>query len=75
MPLVAWTTVVVAGLVVAVTAVGLLRVLLHLWHVHDTLGSVLVAVRAVADRTRTVPVVVPSVNAHLAPVRAWTETV
>lgn len=75
MPAVAWTTVVVAALILAVTAVGLLRVVLHLRHVHATLGSVLVAVRAVADRTRTVPVVVPSVNAHLAPVRAWTETV
>lgn len=75
MPLVAWTTVVVAALIVAVTAVGLLRVVLHLRHVHTTLGSVLVVVRAVAHQTRTVPVVVPSVNTHLAPVRAWTETV
>jgi hypothetical protein len=75
MPVVAWVTIVIAVLIIAVTAVGLLRVILHLRHVHFTLGSVLVGVRAVAHQTRTVPEVVPSVNANLAPVRAWTETV
>jgi hypothetical protein len=75
MPLVAWTTLVIAALIIAVTAVGLLRVILHLRHVHFTLGSVVVGVRAIAHQTRTVPEVVPSVNANLAPVRAWTETV
>lgn len=75
MPLVAWTTLVIAALIIAVTAVGLLRVILHLRHVHFTLGSVVVGVRAIAHQTRTVPVVIPSVNAKLAPVRAWTETV
>ena len=75
MPPVAWVTVVVAVLIVAVTAVGLLRVVLHLRHVHKTLGALLGGVRAVADRTATVPTAVASVNANLAPVRAWTETV
>jgi hypothetical protein len=75
MPVVAWVTIVIAVLIIAVTAVGLLRVILHLRHVHFTLGSVLVGVRAVAHQTRTVPEVVSSVNANLAPVRAWTETV
>jgi hypothetical protein len=75
MPPVAWVTLVIAALIIAVTAVGLLRVILHLRHVHFTLGSVLVGVRAIADQTRTVPEVVPSVNANLAPVRAWCETV
>jgi hypothetical protein len=75
MPAVAWVTIVIAALIIAVTAVGLLRVILHLRHVHTTLGALLGGVRAVADRTRTVPEVVPSVNANLAPVRAWTETV
>jgi hypothetical protein len=75
MPAVAWVTIVIAALIIAVTAVGLLRVILHLRHVHTTLGTLLGGVRAVADSTRTVPVVVPSVNANLAPVRAWTETV
>lgn len=75
MPAVAWVTVIIAVLIIAVTAVGLLRVVLHLRHVHRTLGSLLGGVRVIADRTSTVPVVVGSVNANLAPVRAWTETV
>jgi hypothetical protein len=75
MPVVAWVTIVIAALIIAVTAVGLLRVILHLRHVHTTLGALLGGVRTVADRTSTVPEVVPSVNANLAPVRAWTETV
>jgi hypothetical protein len=75
MPAVAWVTIVIAALIIAVTAVGLLRVILHLRHVHTTLGALLGGVRTVADRTSTVPEVVPSVNANLAPVRAWTETV
>ena len=75
MPAVAWVTVIVAVLIVAVTAVGLLRVVLHLAHVNRTLAALLGGVRAVADKTATVPTVVGSVNANLAPVRAWTETV
>ncbi len=75
MPLVAWVTLAITALIIAVTAIGLLRVILHLRHVHFTLGSVLVGVRAIAHQTRTVPEVVPSVNANLAPVRAWCETV
>jgi hypothetical protein len=75
MPVVAWVTIVIAVLIIAVTAVGLLRVILYLRHVHTTLGALLGGVRTVADRTSTVPEVVPSVNANLAPVRAWTETV
>jgi hypothetical protein len=75
MPLVAWTTLVIAALIIAVVALGLLRVIIHLRAVHFTLGSVVVGVRAVAHQTRTVPEVIGSVNANLAPVRAWTETV
>jgi hypothetical protein len=56
MPAVAWVTVIIAVLIIAVTAL---------------LGGV----RAVADKTATVPTVVGSVNGNLAPVRAWTETV
>lgn len=75
MPLVAWATLLIAALIIAVVAIGLLRVILHLRHVHATLGSLLGGVHAIADKTRTVPVVIPSVNKNLAPVRAWTETV
>ncbi|WP_433280462.1 hypothetical protein ACQPZA_11820 [Pseudonocardia xinjiangensis] len=55
MPVVAWVTIVIAALIIAVTAVGLLRVILHLRHMHTTLGALLGGVRTVADRTRTVP--------------------
>ncbi|HKQ43707.1 MAG TPA: hypothetical protein VJT79_14535 [Pseudonocardia sp.] len=75
MPAVAWVTVIIAVLIVAITAVGLLRVVLHLAHVNRTLAALLGGVRAVADKTATVPTVVGSVNGNLAPVRAWTETV
>ena len=75
MPAVAWVTVIIAVLIIAITAVGLLRVVLHLMHVNKTLAALLGGVRAVADRTTTVPTVVGSVNSNLAPVRAWTETV
>ena len=75
MPAVAWVTVIIAVLIIAVTAVGLLRVVLHLAHVNRTLAALLGGVRAVADKTATVPTVVGSVNTNLAPVRAWTETV
>ena len=72
MPAVAWVTVIIAVLIIAVTAVGLLRVVLHLAHVNRTLAALLGGVRAVADKTATVPTVVGSVNGNLAPVRAWT---
>ena len=75
MPAVAWVTVIIAVLIIAVTAVGLLRVVLHLAHVNRTLAALLGGVRAVADKTATVPTVVGSVNGNLAPVRARTETV
>ncbi|MGQ0574170.1 MAG: hypothetical protein ACT4RN_08190 [Pseudonocardia sp.] len=75
MPAVAVVTLALAAVVIALVAVALFRVILHLRHVHFTLGSVVVGVRAIAHQTRTVPEVIPSVNANLAPVRAWTETV
>jgi hypothetical protein len=75
MPAVAWVTLVITALIIAVVAVGLLRVILHLRHVHATLGTLIGGVRAIADDTATVPAVVGSVNAGLAPVRAWCETV
>ena len=75
MPLVAWTTIVIAALIIGFTAVGLLRVVLHLRHVSRTLDALIGGVNAIAASTSTVPEVVPSVNANLAPVRAWSESV
>ncbi len=75
MPLVAWVTLLIIALIIAVTALALLRVIFHLKHVSFTLGTVIAGVRAIAHQTRTVPEVLPSVNANLAPVRSLAETV
>lgn len=75
MPAVAWVTVIVGALIVAAAALGLLRVLLHLVAVYRSLAGVIAGVEAVADRTATVPDVVPSVNASLKPVRDFCEAI
>jgi hypothetical protein len=75
MPFVAWVTVVIATLIIAAAALGLIRVILHLKVVRYTLGTVIVGVAVVAEQTRTVPEVLPSVNASLKPVRDFCEAV
>jgi len=75
MPAVAWTTLVIAALIIAVIAVGLLRVILHLKRIRETLGSVVGGVELVAARTSTVPSALTSVNANLKPVRDFCESV
>jgi hypothetical protein len=75
MPLVAWVTVVIAAVIIAVAALGLLRVIFHLRAVTATLDDVIGGVGVVADRTSTVPVVLPSVNASLKPVRDFCEAI
>jgi hypothetical protein len=75
MPAVAWVTVILATLIIAAAALGLIRVILHLKVIRYTLGTVVVGVMVVAEQTRTVPEVLPSVNAHLKPVRDFCESV
>jgi len=75
MPSAAWMTIAVAGLIIVVTAVGLLRVVFHLRAIRATLQSVTGAVRAVDQLTATVPARLGSVNANLKPVRDFCETV
>jgi hypothetical protein len=75
MPLVAWVTVVIAVLIIAAAALGLSRVIGHLIAIRRTLAAVTGGVTVVAEQTRTVPVVLPSVNASLKPVRDFCETV
>ena len=75
MPFVAWFTVVVAGLIIAAAAIGLLRVVLHLKAIDRTLEQVTGGVAVIADKTSTVPTVVPSVNESLQPVRDFTEAI
>jgi hypothetical protein len=75
MPFVAWVTLVIAALIILAAAVGLFRVVVHLKVVRETLGTVVVGVWVVANQTRTVPEVLPSVNASLKPVRDFCESV
>lgn len=75
MPLVAWVTLVIAAVIIAVTAVALIRVIIHLRHVSFTLATIVVGVRAIAAQTSTVPVAIPSVNKNLKPVRDFCETI
>jgi hypothetical protein len=75
MPLAAWVTLLAIALIIGVTALSLFRVILHLKHVTWTLGAIIVGVRAIAHQTRTVPEVIPNVNANLAPVRQMAERV
>jgi hypothetical protein len=62
-------TVIVAALIIAVTAVGLLRVIFHLRAIRATLVATTGGVQAVAALTAPVPPRLTSVNASLKPVR------
>ena len=75
MPAAAWMTLIIAALIIGITAVGLLRVVLHLRHVRATLVATTGGVQAVAQLTATVPGRLSSVNASLKPVRDFCETV
>jgi len=75
MPAVAIVTLVGATLIIALTAVALLRVIVHLKAVTGTLDALIGGVESIAERTSTVPTRLTSVNATLKPVRDWTETV
>jgi hypothetical protein len=68
-------TLVITGLIIAAAALGLLRVIFHLKAIRQTLGTVIVGVQVVAHQTRTVPEVLPSVNASLKPVRDFCESI
>ena len=75
METVAWFTVIIAGLIIATAALGLVRVILHLVAIKRTLGNLLGGVEVIAERTSTVPTVVPSVNESLRPVREFADTI
>ena len=75
MPAAAWFTVIVAALIIAITAVGLLRVIFHLRAIRATLVATTGGVQAVAQLTSTVPERLTSVNASLKPVRDFCEGV
>ena len=73
MPAAAWMTIAVAGLIIAVTAVGLIRVVFHLRAIRGTLAAVTGGVALVDQLTATVPARLTSVNANLKPVRDFCE--
>ncbi len=75
MPIAAWVTIVLAGLIIAAAALGLARVIGHLIAVHRTLAALLGGVQVVADKTRPVPAALESVNANLKPVRDFCESI
>jgi hypothetical protein len=75
MPAAAWATLIISAVIIALTAVALLRVIFHLRAIRATLVSTTGGVRAVADLTGTVPDRLTSVNASLKPVRDFCETV
>ena len=55
MPAAAWVTVVIAALIIAAAALGLVRVILHLMAIRQTLGAVVGGVQVVADKTAPCP--------------------
>jgi hypothetical protein len=75
MPAAAWFTLIVSAIIIAITAVGLLRVIFHLRAIRSTLVSTTGGVAAIAQLTSTVPARLTSVNASLKPVRDFCETV
>jgi hypothetical protein len=75
MPAAAWMTIAVAGLIIAITAVGLIRIVFHLRAIRGTLVTLTGGVQAVDQLTSTVPARLTSVNANLKPVSDFCETV
>lgn len=75
MPAAAWMTIAVAGLIIVITAVGLIRIVLHLRAIRATLAAVTGGVQLVDQLTAAVPARLTSVNANLKPVRDFCETV
>jgi hypothetical protein len=68
-------TIAVAGLIIVVTAVGLIRIVGHLYAIRRTLKALTGGVQVVDQLTSTVPDRLTSVNANLKPVRDFLETV
>ncbi|MGA9596535.1 MAG: hypothetical protein WBV06_10280 [Acidimicrobiia bacterium] len=75
MDTVAVITLVIAGLIIAAAALGLIRVIFHLWAVAKTLDALIGGVNVIVDKTAPVPDAVASVNANLAPVRDFAASI
>jgi len=75
MPAAAWMTLIVSAVIIALTAVALLRVIFHLRATLKNLKATTGGVQAVASLTSTVPERLTSVNNNLKPVSDFCETV
>jgi hypothetical protein len=75
MPAAAIVTLVLATLIIAAAALGLIRVIGHLTATLETLRALTAGVEVVAEKTSTVPEVVSSVNASLEPVSDFAESI
>ena len=75
MPAAATVTLVLAALIIAAAAIGLIRVIEHLNASLKTLRAVTGGVDVIANKTSTVPAVVGSVNASLKPVSDFAESI
>jgi hypothetical protein len=68
-------TLVVAALIIAAAALGLWRAILHLKATAETLDARDGGVKVIVEKTSTVQPIVTSVNASLAPVRSFAESI
>ncbi|HVR77815.1 MAG TPA: hypothetical protein VMS99_05425 [Acidimicrobiia bacterium] len=75
MPAAATVTLVIATLIIAAAALGLIRVIGHLMATLRTLRALTGGVDVVAEKTSTVPAVVSSVNSSLKPVSDFAESI
>ncbi|HEY5685060.1 MAG TPA: hypothetical protein VIY70_06790 [Acidimicrobiia bacterium] len=73
METVAIVTLVLAGLIIAAAALGLIRVIGHLRAVVKTLDALIGGVDVIVQKTDPVPASVDAVNSMLAPVREFAE--
>lgn len=75
MPAAAVVTLVLAGLIIAAAALGLIRVIGHLRATLAALEALDGGVGVIVDKTSSVPDVVASVNASLRPVSDFAESI
>lgn len=75
MPAAAIVTLILATLIIAAAALGLIRVIGHLMATLKTLRALADGVEVVAEKTSGVPDVVSSVNSHLKPVSDFAESI
>lgn len=75
MPAAAIVTLILATLIIAAAALGLIRVIGHLVATLSTLRMLTGGVEVVAEKTSTVPDVVSSINANLKPVSDFAESI